>query len=51
MAAKKKRDHLYHGQDVNEKAFPVGGVHDLLKKYLHLHAQEVRADQREGDSW
>jgi hypothetical protein len=44
MAAKKKRDHLYHGQDVDEKSLPVGDVHDLLKKYLHLHAQEVRPD-------
>jgi hypothetical protein len=35
--AKKKRDDLMHGQDVNEGTLPIPMIHELVRKYVRLH--------------
>jgi hypothetical protein len=36
--AKKERDKLAHGQDVDEAGLPVQDVQEILRRYLRLHS-------------
>ncbi len=40
--AKKLRDNLFHGQDVNEGDLPTKSVQALLRKYVRLHFENER---------
>jgi hypothetical protein len=46
--AKKLRDDLAHGQDVDEDALPASAVRSLLLKYLSLHLEERIPLKRNG---
>lgn len=42
--AKKERDNLTHGQDVDEATLPISMVQSLVRKYIRLHLEGESED-------